>query len=190
MAGLLGPTKVSSILLMEGFKVYELAAANSTAPATGRRDCYRIYLLGGVRRLQRADQELLLDDGPCLYVGNPYPVEFGPAAGQHMGYACLFTEAFVRENGYFGCLEQWMRLHNQAAVFPLKAEQAAYLSLIFERMLATQDSAYQFKNELLHNCLQIVMHEALRYRPPVPRRFRFYSRSPAGVLRAAWQNRW
>ena len=175
---------------MEGFKVYELATTNSSVQATWRRDFYRIYLLGGGRRLHRADQELLLDDGPRLRVGNPYPVEFGPAAGQHTGYACLFTEAFVRENGYFGCLEQWGRLHNQAAVFPLKAEQAAYLSLVFERMLATQDSAYQFKNELLHNCLQLVLHEALRYQPPVSRRFRAYSRSPTGVLRAAWQNRW
>ena len=78
-------------------------------PATCRRDFYRIYLLSGPRQLHRADQALPLNGGPCLCVGNPYPVEFGPAAGPHPDYACLFTEAFVRENGYFGCLEQWAR---------------------------------------------------------------------------------
>jgi AraC family transcriptional activator of pobA len=173
---------------MKGFKVYELATSRPV-PATCRRDFYRLYLLSGPRRLHRADQQLSLDDGPCLCVGNPYPVEFGPAAGQYTGYACLFTEAFVQENGCFGGLAQWARLHGQAAVFLLQAEQAAHFTRLFERMLATQDSAYQFKKEHLQTCLQLLQHEVLRYRPPVPRRFRAYYRSPTGGLHGAWRSR-
>lgn len=173
---------------MEGFKVYELATS-SLVPATGRRDCYRVYLLSSPPLLHRADRALLLDGGPTLCVGHPYPVGLVPAAGQPPGYACLFTEAFVRENGYFGGLEQWERLHGQTAVVPLRTEQAAHLTLLFQQMLAMQETAYQYKNELLHSCLQLVLHEALRYRQPVPRRFRAYYRWPAGGLRAAWRNR-
>jgi len=88
-------------------------------PATCRRNCSRLYLLSGGLLVQCAGQELPRNDGPCLCVGNPYPLESRLAAGQHPGYACLLTEAFVRENGYFGGLQQWGRLHNQAAVFPL-----------------------------------------------------------------------
>ena len=175
---------------MEGFKVYELTTTRSSLPATCRRDFYWIYLLSGPRLLPRAAHELPLDDGPCLCVGNPYPLQFGLAARQHTGYACLFTEAFVRENGYFGCLEQWAHLHGQAAVFPLHTEQAEHLACLFDRMLATQNSTYRFKKEQLHSCLQLMLHEALRYRQPVPRRFRAYFRSPMGELCAAWRNRW
>jgi len=174
---------------MEGFKVYELVATSRPVPATCRRDFYRIYLLSGPLRLPHTDQTLPLDDGPFLCVGNPYPVEFRPAVGVHPGYACLFTEAFLQENGHFGCLAQWASLHSQAAVVPLRGEQAAYLTLIFQRMLATQGSAYPFKKEQLHTCLQVVMHEALRYQQPMPRRFRCYSRSPTGMLGAHWYHR-
>jgi AraC family transcriptional activator of pobA len=173
---------------MEGFKVYELATS-SLVPATSRRDCYRVYLLSSPRLLPRADKALLRDGELCLCVGNPYQAGVVPAAGQVPGYACLFTEAFVRENGYFGGLEQWERLHGQTAVVPLRTEQAAHLTLLFQQMLVLQETAYHYKNELLHSCLQLVLHEALRYRQPVPRRFRAYYRSPAGGLLAAWRNR-
>jgi AraC family transcriptional activator of pobA len=156
---------------MNGFKVYELATTSSLVPVSCRRDFYRVYLFSGPHLLPRVDPAPPLHGGPCLCVGHPYPVGLVPGAGQPPGYACLFTEAFMRENGYFGGLEQWARLHGQAAVVPLRAEQAAHLTL-------------------LHNCLQLVMHEALRYRQPVSRCFRFYFRSPMSELRAAWQNRW
>jgi AraC family transcriptional activator of pobA len=173
---------------MKGFKVYELATS-SLMPATGRRDFYRVYLLSSPPLRHRANQASLTGS-PCLCVGNPYPADVVPAAGQPPGYACLFTEAFVRENGYFGGLKQWARLHGQTAVVPLRPEQAAHLTLLFQQMLAMQETAYHYKHELLHSCLQLVLHEALRYRRPVPRRFRSYYRSPAGGLVAAWRIRW
>lgn len=167
---------------MRGFKVYELAT-NNLGLATGRRDVYRIYLLSRPLLLHRADQAFL-PGSPCLCVGNPHPADFEPVAEQPPSYACLFTEAFVRENGYFGDLEQCVQLHGQTAVVPLRTEQAAHLTLIFQQMLVIQETAYLYKSELLHSCLQLVMHEALRYWRPVPRRFRFYYRSPAGGLLA------
>lgn len=173
---------------MKGFKVYELAT-NSLVPATGRRDVYRIYLLSSPPLRHRADQAVL-PSSPCLYVGKPYPADLQPAAEQPPGYACLFTQAFVRENGYFGGLAQWVRLHGQTAIVPLRTEQAAHLTLVFQQMLAMQETAYQYKSELLHSCLQLVLHEALRYQRPMPRRFHFYYRSPAGGLLAGWRRRW
>jgi len=173
---------------MKGFKAYQVDTACGALPVTSRRDYYTIYLLAGQLHFQGAGQEFVLDGSHVLLV-NPSAV---PASEwKHTGrtgFACLFTTAFVSGSSSGG--KELLPLFNKARsrVFSLCENQAVYLTGLFQKMVAEQQSAYLFKHELLRNYLQLVLHEAVRLRPVVPnlpsRRFRYYFRRPdlAGVL--------
>lgn len=179
---------------MKGFKVYQIDTASGLDPAYSRRDFYTIYLLTGKRQLQNADQEIELD-GTYLFFGIPHETGYsGSGATRQKGYGCLFSEAFVKANGLVGSQVEWSLFrHNGACTFSLRDEQAVYLTGLFQKMLAEQQTAYLFKHELLRSYLQLVFHEVVRLRTPAPKRFfRYYFRQPkpAGVLSSGWQIRY
>ncbi|MBC6992019.1 hypothetical protein [Hymenobacter sp. BT491] len=166
---------------MKGFKVYPIDTVTGPVPAHSRRDFHTIYLLTGPRQLQCADQ-VIERNGTCLFFGTPYSITATP----QIGYGCLFSEAFVQESGRTRIQEEWALFHNHPTrAFSLRDEQAVYLTSLFQKMLVEQHTAYRFKHELLRSYLQLVFHEAVRLRTPVPKRcFRYYFRQPgpAGEL--------
>lgn len=161
---------------MKGFKVYQIDTSAGMVPACSRHDLCSIYLLTGYHGLPLSDQEMERD-GTCLIVGNPPRVDGSEwVVTRQMGYACRFTEAFVRESGQTEERAPWGLLQgNKPAVFWLREEQAAYLTSLFELMLTEQQTDYRFKDELVRSYLQLVLHEAMRLRAPAPKRsFRYY----------------
>jgi AraC family transcriptional activator of pobA len=171
---------------MNGFKVCQIDTATSPVPTYSRRDFYTICLLTGPRQLQCADQAIALD-GPCLFLGNPLGagLEQGEATRQ-TGYSCRFSAAFFQQSGPVVSQQQWALFSGPAPrAFSLGDEQATYITGLFQKMLAEQQSGYCFKHELLRSYLQLVLHEALRLRTPAPKRsFTYYFRQPGqeGVL--------
>lgn len=186
------PRLLTAGFFMNGFKVCQIDTTTGPVPAYSRRDFYTISLLSGPRHLQRADQQIELND-TCLLLGNP-PAAFSPAeATQQTGYSCRFTEAFFRQSGPVVSPEQWAIFKGHTPrTFALRDEQAAYLASLFQKMLAEQQTPYRYKDELLRNYLQLVMHEALRLRTPAPKRlFQYYFQQPGSVgeLAAGWASR-
>lgn len=178
---------------MKGFKVYQVDTTIKPVPASGRRDFYTLYLLTGPHHLSCADQTIE-SAGTRLFFGNPHGVEsLDWGATRQTGYACLFTEEFVQESGHTGSRAPWSVLHGRKTrSFPLRNEQAAYFTSLFQKMLAEQQTAYLFKHELLRSYLQLVFHEALRLREAAPKRFfRYYfpQTGPDGVLSIGRRNR-
>ncbi|WP_139926311.1 hypothetical protein [Hymenobacter sp. DG01] len=178
---------------MKGFKAYQIDTASGPFSAGGRRDCYAIYLLSGQRALQSTDRETE-PDTTYLLVGNPSEGDSSHVLLAHQtGYACLFTEAFVQECGKVASQTPWSLLRTVGSiVFPLQCEQALYLTSLFQKMVAEQQSSYLFQHELLGSYLQLVLHEALRLHPTAPPcHFRYYFQclaSPGG-LGTGWLRR-
>ena len=175
---------------MNGFKVCQIDTATGPVPSYSRRDFYTIYLLTGPRQLQCADQQIELD-GTRLLLGNPQGVGVeGAGAVRQTGYSCRFTEAFFKQNNPVVSPEQWaLFIGHTPRAFSLRTEQAAYLTSLFQKMLAEQQTPYLYKNELLRAYLQLVIHEALRLRTPKPKRcFRYYLQpeEEAGELAVNW----
>lgn len=178
--------------MMKGFKIYQIDTANPTT-AFSRRDFYTICLLTGPYQVQRADQENDRD-GTYLFFGSPPSASLSKGvAARQTGYACRFTEEFFKESGPALQSAHWSLLQNHAPrAFSLPADQAAYLTGVFQKMLTEQGTEYLFKQELLRSYLQLVLHEALRLRTPLPNRFfRYYSQQPGPLseLRASWRSR-
>ncbi|MCB2411093.1 hypothetical protein [Hymenobacter lucidus] len=165
---------------MRGFKVYAIDTATGPVQPSGRRDLYTIYLLTGPRHLDCADQKMV-QTSTRLWFGAPQGIgTLETAAARQTGYCCLFTEAFVSECEDAQHPQEVPRAlldYKGTYSFPLPEEQAAYLTLLFERMLLEQQTTYAFKQELVRSYLQLVLHEAVRLQQPVPNRyFRYYFR--------------
>jgi len=180
-------------MMMKGFKVYQIDSSTRPVRACSRRDWCTIYLLTGQHRALSADQAVE-QEGTCLSFGSP-PGLNSPewVLTRQIGYACWFTDEFVRESGQADIQASWSFLHgDQAAVFWLCDEQAAYLTGVFEQMLAEQQTAYRFKHELVRSYLQLIFHAALRLHFPAPKRgFGYYFRrpGPGGLLDFGWRSR-
>lgn len=180
---------------MRGFKVYAVDTATGPVQPSGRRDLYTIYLLTSPRHLNCADQEIVQADtrlciGDVEVLGTPETV-----APRQTGYCCLFTEAFVNE-----CEDApdpkavpcGLLAGKSTCSYSLPEEQAAYLTVLFERMLLEQQTTYAFKYELVRSYLQLVLHEVLRLQQPAPKPcFRYYYQQPGatGVLASGCRSR-
>lgn len=179
---------------MNGFKVCQVDTAAEAVPVYSRRDFYTVFLLTGPYQLHHADQKIELD-GTSLCFGTPPGtgvIKRGKATRQ-TGYSCRFTEAFFKQNGPAVSPEQWALFSGHAPrAFVLGAEQTIYLTSLFQKMLAEQQTPYLFKHELLRSYLQLVIHEALRLRTPPPKRFfRYYCQQSelASELGSSWRRR-
>jgi AraC family transcriptional activator of pobA len=178
---------------MKGFKAYQIDTTTDALAASTRRDLHTVCLLTGPSQTQCADQVIEREDTYLLVDHLPEVKASEWAATPQKGYGCLFTEEFVQEKDQAGSQPSWaLFTGNHPRVFPLCDGQAAYLTGLFQKMLAEQQSEYCFKHELLRSYLQLVLHEALRLRKPAPkRRFRYYflRPGPAGVLGSGWGSR-
>ncbi|WP_207890997.1 hypothetical protein [Hymenobacter edaphi] len=176
---------------MRWFKAYQIDTASGPVQACGRSDYHTIYLLAGPR-LRPGTAREAAGSAAYLLLGQPA----GGAAPQWLparqrGYACLFTEAFVKECRPAGRQEPGLMPTGKAwRVFLLHGEQAAYLTGLFQKMLVEQQSAYLFKHELLRSYLHLVLHEVRRL-PTAHPLFRCYCQRPgqAGMLDSGWRSR-
>lgn len=177
---------------MRGFKAYQIDTTSGPVPACRRRDYYTMYLLSDQRQLRdvgreaERDSTYLLLGAPCLGTASTW------LSARQAGYGCLFTEAFAHACGLEGSRELDHLLNGRDnRIFLLKGPQAVYLTSLFGKMLAEQQSAYLFKHELLRSYLRLILHELLRL--PTPARiFHCYVRLPgpaSGVPRSIWRSR-
>jgi AraC family transcriptional activator of pobA len=180
---------------MRGFKVYAIDTATGPVQPSSRRDLFTIYLLTGPHHLHRADQEIV-QAGTRLCLGAPPPVSTpATVATRQTGYCCLFTEAFVSECEDAARPEAVPRAlldYKGTCSYLVPDEEAAYLTVLFERMLREQQTTYVFKQALVRSYLHLVLHEAMRLHRPAPKRyFRYYCRQPGvpGGLDSGWRRR-
>jgi AraC family transcriptional activator of pobA len=153
-------------LQLKGFKAYEVDTAVNPGPTYRRRDFYKVALVTSRCTVHYADRGIELN-GTCLMFANPHiPYSIELHAPRLTGYSCLFTEAFMKENDRSDSLQQSPLFKvGGTPIFHLSAGQAAYVSSIFEKILAEQGTEYLFKNDLIRTYIQLLIHEALRMQP-------------------------
>lgn len=135
-------------LKLKGFKVYEIDSTNSVVRSYNRKDFYKICLNTGKNIIHYADRSFETD-GPVLFFGNPYiPYSWEIVSSTYTGYACLFTEDFLKFGDRSESLQQSPLFKlGGTPILALNKEQREFISTIFQKMIAEQDTDYTFKDE-------------------------------------------
>ncbi len=154
-------------LKLKGVKVYAVdLPASRTHPYT-RRDFYKIVLSTGHLVIHYADRSLELQ-GTSLFFANPHvPYSVERLSEIQTGYACVFTEEFLKPHDRSESLQQspLFKIGGNPA-FLLDNEQTESITPIFRKMLAEQDTDYVFKGELIRTYINLIIHETVKLQPP------------------------
>ena len=153
-------------LKLEGFKVYR-TDSNSGGHSYSRKDFYKINITNGRFVFHYADRTIETED-TYLFFGNPHvPYSCEPVSLEFNGYTCLFTEDFLKQIDRSESLQHSPLFKlGGSPIFNLDQKQKETISLLFEKMLAEQESSYAFKDELIRSYIGLIIHEALKVQPP------------------------
>lgn len=155
----------NSELKLRGFKAYEVND-KSGGHRYNRKDFYKISITSGQYKFHYADKSFETDE-TILFFGNPrIPYSCEVITPPKSGYACLFTEDFLKVNERSESLLQSPLFKiGGSPILTLNTEQTQSISGIFQKMILEQDSSYAHKDELIRNYLSLIIHEALKLQP-------------------------
>jgi len=158
--------QVNAALRLRGFKVGRHRLPKSPLTAFGRRHYFLIVLSIGESKVYYDDRVLHLD-GVYLFLANsqiPYATEI--LSENQTGYSCVFSENFIQPVARLESLQQspLFKLGTTPA-FKLNEEQQSRLTGIFETMIANEATDYLYKDDLMRNYIQLIVHEALHLNP-------------------------
>ncbi len=155
-------------LKLKGFKVYEVehGIKTQTIPSYSRRDFYKVSLNTGKNLIHYADR-VFETDGTILFFGNPHiPYSWEVISSSFNGYAAVFSEDFLKINDRSESLQESPLFKiGGNPIFNLNEEQKDFMTVIFKKMAAEQDTDYVFKDDLIRNYINLVIHEAMKMQP-------------------------
>jgi AraC family transcriptional activator of pobA len=153
-------------LRLKGYKVHEVNHTADMPISLGRRDFYKMGLVAGNMSVTYGDKIVEIKDPVLFFVNPKVPHGVVRRTKKTSGYACLFTESFMSGR------ERTELLKNSPLVrtgdsphIQLTQDQAAFMSSIFQKMLAVYKGDYQYKSELIRSCIELILQEALRIQP-------------------------
>jgi AraC family transcriptional activator of pobA len=153
-------------LKLKGFKVYETESDSTLIRTYNRKDFYKICLNTGINNIHYADKSFETE-GDILFFGNPHiPYSWEIVSTGNIGYACLFSEDFLKVSDRTESLQQSPLFKvGGTPILNLSDEQKSFIVSIFHRMIAEQETDYTFKDDLIRNYINLIIHEALKMQP-------------------------
>ncbi|WP_109700433.1 helix-turn-helix domain-containing protein [Chitinophaga deserti] len=153
-------------LKMKGFNAFRIESDGSATRTYSRKDFYKICLTTGKSKIHYADRSFDMD-GTILFFGNPHiPYSWETLSTTYIGYTCLFSEDFLQSGERSESLQQSPLFRiGGTPVLQISEPQRQYLNSIFIKMIEEQQSEYAFKDDLIRNYIQLIIHEALKLRP-------------------------
>ncbi len=152
-------------LKLKGFKVYK-TDSSSVGHTYSRKDFYKINITFGNFIFHYAERSFETDN-IFLFFGNPHiPYSCDALSESHNGYTCLFTEEFLKPNDRSESLLQSPLFKiGGNPILNLNEVQADAFTQLFKKMLDEQDTAYAYKDEMIRNYINLLIHEALKIQP-------------------------
>jgi AraC-like DNA-binding protein len=155
----------STDVKLKGFKVYEVDVNLVNGHQYNRKDFYKISLNTGRYIFHYADRTFETEE-TILFFGNPRIPYSCDVVEQGEGYACLFTEDFLKlSDRSESLLNSPLFKIGGTPIFKINKEQKASITDIFKKMLAEQETDYAYKDELIRNYIGLIVHEAMKLQP-------------------------
>ena len=150
----------------KGFKAFQIEADGDETRVYSRKDFYKICLTTGKSRIHYADRSFEVD-GMILFFGNPHiPYSWETLSSTYVGYTCLFAENFLKVSDRSESLQQSPLFKlGGTPILEINAEQREHLNDIFRKMIKEQSSDYTYKDDLIRNYINLIIHEALKLQP-------------------------
>ena len=151
---------------LKRFKAYEVDSKTGKGHGYSRKDFYKISLNTGKYIFHYADRSFETDD-TILFFGNPHiPYSCEVISPTNVGYASLFTEDFLKlSERSEGLLQSPLFKIGGTPILTINKTQKKELTAIFEKMIAEQDTDYVYKDEIIRNYINLIIHEALKMQP-------------------------
>ncbi|WP_104381586.1 helix-turn-helix domain-containing protein [Sphingobacterium sp. HMA12] len=168
-------------LKLQGFKAFQIEADSNSTRLYSRKDFFKICLTTGESKIHYADKSFE-QEGTILFFGNPHiPYSWETISTTYVGYTCLFSEDFLKQSERAESLQQspFFKIGG-TPVLKISEHQRLFLNTLFQKMIEEQESNYTFKDELIRNYINLIIHEALKLQPS-----EVYSPSKNGTVRIA-----
>lgn len=153
-------------LKLKGFKAFQIEDDSNATRTYSRKDFFKICLTTGHSKIHYADKSFETED-TILFFGNPHiPYSWETLSTTYVGYTCLFSEEFLKQSDRTESLHQspFFKIGG-TPVLKISEEQRLFLNTIFQKMIDEQKSDYIFKDELIRNYINLIIHEALKLQP-------------------------
>ncbi len=153
-------------LKLIGFKVFQIESDSAATRIYSRKDFYKICLTTGKSIIHYADRSYATG-GTVLFFGNPHiPYSWETISRSYVGYTCLFSEDFLKVGDRSESLQQSPLFKiGGTPILNITEKQREFLNTIFQKMIDEQKTEYSYKDDLIRNYINLIIHEALKLQP-------------------------
>src|SRR4051812_9264667 len=150
-------------LRLKGFNVFQIESDGAATRIYSRKDFYKTCLTTGKSIIHYADRSFE-EGGTILFFGNPHiPYSWETLSTTYVGYTCLFSEAFFKASDRSESLQHSPLFKiGGTPILKINEEQRQFLNSIFQRMIEEQKGDYAYKDDLMRNYINLIIHEALK----------------------------
>jgi len=156
----------NSELKLKGFNVFEIESDGASTRIYSRKDFYKICLTTGRSKIHYADRTFE-EEGTILFFGNPHiPYSWETISSTYVGYTVLFSEEFFKASDRSESLQHSPLFKiGGTPILKIEEQQRMFLNTIFQRMIDEQKIDYAYKDDLMRNYINLIIHEALKLQP-------------------------
>lgn len=153
-------------LKLKGFNVFQIEGDGGAVRLYSRKDFYKICLTTGKSVIHYADRSFE-EEGTILFFGNPHiPYSWETLSTTYVGYTCLFSEEFFKASDRSESLQHSPLFKiGGTPILKITDEQRQFLNTLFQKMIEEQKSDYTYKDDLIRNYINLIIHEALKLQP-------------------------
>ena len=153
-------------LKLKGFNVFQIEKDGNATKVYSRKDFYKICLTTGKSRIHYAERSFDAE-GTILFFGNPnIPYSWETLSTQYVGYTILFSEDFLVEGKRSENLQKSPLFRmGGTPILEISESQRLFLNSIFQKMIEEQQSDYEYKDDLIRNYIDLILHESLKLKP-------------------------
>ncbi|MCB0569236.1 MAG: AraC family transcriptional regulator [Phaeodactylibacter sp.] len=159
-------SEYNNLLKLKGFNVFQIEEDRSATRVYSRKEFYKICLTTGKSKIHYADRSYETE-GTILFFGNPHiPYSWETLSTTYVGYTCLFSEDFLDPHNRSESLQQSPLFKiGGTPILKITLAQRDFLNSIFRKMIEEQQSDYAYKDDLIRNYINLILHESLKLQP-------------------------
>jgi AraC family transcriptional regulator, transcriptional activator of pobA len=152
-------------LKLKGFNVFQIESDGNATRIYSRKDFYKICLTTGKSIIHYADKSFDAE-GTVLFFGNPHiPYSWETISTSYVGYTCLFSEEFLKSDRSESLQHSPLFKIDGTPILKITEQQREFLNTLFKKMIEEQNTVYAYKDDLIRNYINLIIHEALKLQP-------------------------